>query len=79
MVNFKFAKFHCYQQIHLFLITPYKKIKCAHMKCHTNVNSSLPTQLPHKFSYTVAIFIHNHFESPNISNTKIERKSPSAN
>jgi hypothetical protein len=23
MVNFKFAKFHCYQQIQSFLITPY--------------------------------------------------------
>jgi hypothetical protein len=28
------------------------------MKCHTNVNSTLPTQLPHKFSYIVAILIH---------------------
>jgi hypothetical protein len=27
MVNFKFAKFHCYQQIQSFLITPYKVIK----------------------------------------------------
>jgi hypothetical protein len=25
-----------------------------------------PTQLPHTFSYIVAILIHNHFESPNI-------------
>jgi hypothetical protein len=25
------------------------------------------TQLPHKFSYVVAILIHNHFESPNIT------------
>jgi hypothetical protein len=36
------------------------------MKCHTNVNHTPPTQLPHKFSYTVAILSHNHFESPNI-------------
>jgi hypothetical protein len=36
------------------------------MKCHTNVNSTRSTQLPHKFSYIVAILIHNHFESPNI-------------
>jgi hypothetical protein len=42
-----------------------KKIKCTHMKCHTNVNSTPPTQLPHQFSYTVAILIHNHFETPN--------------
>jgi hypothetical protein len=37
------------------------------VKCdgHTNVNSTPPTQLPHKFSYIVAIFIHDHFESPN--------------
>jgi hypothetical protein len=35
------------------------------MKCHTNVNCTPPTQLPHKFSYIVAILIHNHFESPN--------------
>jgi hypothetical protein len=34
-------------------------------KCHTNVNSIPFTQLPHKFSYIVAILIHNHFESPN--------------
>jgi hypothetical protein len=34
------------------------------MKCHTNVNSTPPTQLPHKFSYIVAILINNHFESP---------------
>jgi hypothetical protein len=38
------------------------------MKCHTNVNSTPFTQLPHKFSYIVAILGHNHFESPNISN-----------
>jgi hypothetical protein len=30
-----------------------KKIKCAHMKCHTNVNSTPPTQLPHTY-----IFVH---------------------
>jgi hypothetical protein len=36
------------------------------MKCHTNVNYTPPAQLPHKFSYLVAILIHNHFESPNI-------------
>jgi hypothetical protein len=32
----------------------------------TNVNSTPPTQLPHTFSYIVAIIlILNHFESPN--------------
>jgi hypothetical protein len=36
------------------------------MNCQRNVNSILPTQLPHKFSYIVALLIHNHFESPNI-------------
>jgi hypothetical protein len=36
------------------------------MNCQTNINYILPTQLPHKFSYIVAILIHNHFESPNI-------------
>jgi hypothetical protein len=36
------------------------------MKCHTNVNSTPFTQLPHTFSYIVAILGHNHFESPNI-------------
>jgi hypothetical protein len=35
------------------------------MKCHTNVNSTPPTQLLHTFSYIVAILIHIHFESPN--------------
>jgi hypothetical protein len=35
------------------------------MNCQRNVNSILPTQLPQKFSYIVAILIHNHFESPN--------------
>jgi hypothetical protein len=38
-----------------------KIIKCTLMKCHTNVNYTPPTQLPHKFSYIVVIFIHNHF------------------
>jgi hypothetical protein len=33
------------------------------MKCHTNDNSTSSTQLPHKFSYIVAILGHNHFES----------------
>jgi hypothetical protein len=36
------------------------------MKCHTNDNSTSSTQLPHKFSYIVAILGHNHFESPNM-------------
>jgi hypothetical protein len=44
-----------------------EKIKCTVMKCHTNVNSTPFTQLPHKFSYIVAILGHNHFESPNMS------------
>jgi hypothetical protein len=36
------------------------------MNCQGNVNSTLSTQLPHKFSYIFAILGHNHFESPNI-------------
>jgi hypothetical protein len=36
------------------------------MNCQRNVNSILPKELAHTFSYIVAIFIHNHFESPNI-------------
>jgi hypothetical protein len=36
------------------------------MKCHTNINPTPLTQLPHKPSHTVAIPGHNHFESPNI-------------
>jgi hypothetical protein len=36
------------------------------MKCHTNINSTPFTQLPHTFSYIVAILGHNHFESPNM-------------
>jgi hypothetical protein len=43
-----------------------KKIKCTPMKCHTNDNSTSSTQLPHKFSYIVAILGHNHFVSPNM-------------
>jgi hypothetical protein len=43
-----------------------KKINCTLMKCHTSDNSTSSTQLPHKFSYIVAILGHNHFESPNI-------------
>jgi hypothetical protein len=39
---------------------------CATMNCQRNINSTLPTQLPHTFSYIVAILGHNHFESPNI-------------
>jgi hypothetical protein len=35
------------------------------MKCHTNLNSTPPTESPHTFLYTVAILIHNHFESLN--------------
>jgi hypothetical protein len=35
------------------------------MKCQKNVNSILPTQLSHTFSYIGAILIHNHFESSN--------------
>jgi hypothetical protein len=35
------------------------------MNCQGNVNSTLHTQLPHKFSYIVATLGHNHFESPN--------------
>jgi hypothetical protein len=42
-----------------------QKIKFTLMKCYTNVSSTPPTQLPHKFSYIVAILIHNNFESPN--------------
>jgi hypothetical protein len=42
-------------------------IKKNQMKCHTNDNSTSSTQLPHKFSYIVAILGHNHFESPNTS------------
>jgi hypothetical protein len=41
------------------------------MKCHTNVNSTPPTQLPHKFSNIIAILIHNHFESLNIKDTQM--------
>jgi hypothetical protein len=43
------------------------------MKCHTNVNSTPPTQLPLKFSYIVAILIHNHLESPNIITCMVRR------
>jgi hypothetical protein len=35
------------------------------MKCRTDVNFTPPTQLPHTFSYIVAILIYNHFESVN--------------
>jgi hypothetical protein len=38
---------------------------CGAINCERNVNSILPPELPHKFSYMVAIVIHNHFESPN--------------
>jgi hypothetical protein len=31
------------------------------MNCQRNVNSILPKELAHTFSYIVAIFIHNHF------------------
>jgi hypothetical protein len=36
------------------------------MNCQRNVNSILPTELPHTFLYIVAIHIYNHFESPNM-------------
>jgi hypothetical protein len=51
-----------------------EKIKCTVMKCHTNVNSTPFTQLPHKFSYIVAILGHNHFESPNTCDYKKQMK-----
>jgi hypothetical protein len=41
------------------------------MKCHTNDNSTSSTQLPHKFSYIVAILGHKDFESPNTYSGKI--------
>jgi hypothetical protein len=55
-------------------MTWYKKIKCTLVKCHTNVNSTPPTQLAHTFSYIVAILIHNHFESHNIYNVGSKKK-----
>jgi hypothetical protein len=39
---------------------------CATMNCQGNVNSTLSTHLPRKFSYIVVIIRHNHFESPNM-------------
>jgi hypothetical protein len=46
------------------------------MNCQRNVNSILPTQLPHKFSYVDAILIHNNFESPNeITNMQINKQN----
>jgi hypothetical protein len=57
------------------------------MKGRTNDNSTSSTQLPHKFSYIVAILGHNHCESPSsylfeakfhfISFVKIEKRSAS--
>jgi hypothetical protein len=38
---------------------------CTTMKFQKNVNSMLHTEWPNIFSYIVAIFIHNNFESPN--------------
>jgi hypothetical protein len=40
---------------------------CAIMKCQKCqlCPTHLHTQLPHTFSYVVAILIHNYFESPN--------------
>jgi hypothetical protein len=35
-------------------------------ECQLHIPQTPPIQLPHKFSYIVAILIHNHFESPNI-------------
>jgi hypothetical protein len=43
------------------------------MNCQRNVNSTLPTQLPHKFSYIVAILGNNNFESPNMSPAIVRR------
>jgi hypothetical protein len=45
------------------------------MNCQGNVNSTLPTQLPRKFSYIVAILGHNHFESPNKCKINLETKN----
>jgi hypothetical protein len=38
MVNFKFAKFHCYQQIQSFLITPYFKNKLKNFQYNRGEN-----------------------------------------
>jgi hypothetical protein len=37
-------------------------------------NTILPTQLPYKFSCIVAIFIHNHFESPDMY-SRLQKKN----
>jgi hypothetical protein len=37
---------------------------CATMNCQRNVSSILPTELPYKFSYIVAILIHNNLNHP---------------
>jgi hypothetical protein len=39
------------------------------MNSQSNVNSVLSTELPHKSPHIVATFIHNNFESPNITKT----------
>jgi hypothetical protein len=45
------------------------------MNRQRNVNSILPTELPHTFSYIVVIFIHNNFESFNINIYLEERQA----
>jgi hypothetical protein len=57
MRAFNFFLFHCTLTWQIFQ-------NWASMNCPRNVNSIQPTELPHKFSYIVAIFIHNHFEAP---------------
>jgi hypothetical protein len=42
MVDFKFAKFHCYQQIQSFLITPYNDMNDSDHFCNRKQVSTLP-------------------------------------
>jgi hypothetical protein len=48
--------------IYFYIIAHGNFQNCATMNCQRNVNSILPTQLPHNFFYIVAILIHNHFD-----------------
>jgi hypothetical protein len=48
-----------------YVLPPPQYIQNAAQDCQGNINSIPPTQLPHKFSYIVAILGHNDFESPN--------------
>jgi hypothetical protein len=65
MVNFKFAKFHCYQQTQSFLITPYNRQRCQLLFLVYLVSASVRKKCGYekKLLTVVLIVVHRVFYS----------------